>query len=83
MRSGVYVIIGVKNEEKRVKGILRSILFKIMYGKEDIIKKVILTDLESTDKTMQKLKELKRENEYIEVLTCKKCKDIIDMIDES
>lgn len=83
MRSGVYVIIGVKNEEKRVKGILRSILFKIMYGKEDIIKKVILTDLESTDKTMQKLKELKKENEYIEVLTWKKCKDIIDMIDES
>lgn len=62
---------------------MRSILFKIMYGKEDVIKKVILTDLESTDKTMEKLKEIKEENEYVEALTWRKCKDIIDMIDES
>ncbi len=82
MRIGIYIIIGVKNEEKQISGILRSILFKIMYGKEEKIKKVILTDLDSKDKTMQELKKFKKENEYVKVATWRKCKDIIDLVDE-
>ena len=82
MKIGIYIIIGVKNQEKQIEGVLRSILFKIMYGKEEEIKKVILTDLDSTDKTMQKLKDFKKENEYIKVATWKECKDIIDLVDE-
>lgn len=55
-----------------------------MYGKEDIIKKVIVTDLDSKDKTLNTLKNFQKENEYefINVSTWRKCKDIIDMIDE-
>lgn len=82
MKTGIYVIIGVKNQEKQIEGVLRSILFKIMYGKEDVIKKVIIADLDSTDKTMKKLKEFKKESEYIKVATWKECKDIIDLVDE-
>lgn len=82
MKIGIYVIIGVKNQEKQIEGVLRSILFKIMYGKEESIKKVILADLDSTDKTMKKLKDFKKENEYIKVATWKECKDIIDLVDE-
>lgn len=80
--DGIYIIIGVKNGEKHIEGILRSILFKIMYGKEENIKKVILADLDSTDKTMQKLKKFSKENDYIKVTTWQKCKDIMDMIDD-
>lgn len=83
MKAGIYIIIGVKNQEKQIEGVLRSVLFKIMYGKEDCIKKVILADLDSTDKTMQKLKEFKKENEYVEVSNWKKCKEIIDLVDEN
>lgn len=80
--DGIYIIIGVKNQEKYIDGILRSVLFKIMYGKEEKIKKVILTDLDSTDKTMKKLKTLKKESEDINVVAWKECKEIMDLIDE-
>ena len=80
--KGIYIIIAVKNEEKHIEGILRSILFKIMYGKEEAIKKVILADLDSTDKTFAKLKEVKKDNDYVKVTTWKKCKEVIDLIDE-
>lgn len=84
MKTGIYIIIAVKNQEKKIEGVLRSILFRIMYGKEDIIKKVIVTDLDSKDKTLNTLKNFQKENEYefINVSTWRKCKDIIDMIDE-
>lgn len=81
--DGIYIIIGVKNQEKQVIGVLRSILFKIMYGKEENIKKVILTDLDSHDKTMQMLKELKQDEDSVKVYTWKECKNVMDMIDDS
>ena len=33
--DGIYVIIAVKNQEEKIEGFLRSILFKILYGRED------------------------------------------------
>ena len=83
MKIGIYVIIAVKNQEKRIEGILRSILFKIMYGKEEVIKKVILTDFDSKDNTLKHLKNFKKENEYVEVSKWRECKEIIDMIDDT
>ena len=35
--DGIYVIIAAKNQEKRIEGFLRSILFRFLYGKEDYI----------------------------------------------
>ncbi len=81
--DGIYIIIATKNQANKIEGLLRSILFKIMYGKENEIKKVILTDLSSKDDTLKKLKKFKEENKYVMVSTWRKCKDIIDMIDES
>ena len=53
-----------------------------MYGKEDVIKKVILTDLDSKDNTLKTLKNFKKENEYVNVSTWRDCKEIMDIIDE-
>lgn len=83
MKIGIYIIVAVKNQGKRIEGVLRSILFKIMYGKEEIIKKVILTDLDSKDDTLKRLKNFKKENEYVEVSKWRECKEIIDMIDDT
>ena len=82
MKIGIYIIIAVKNQEKQIREVLRSILFKIMYGKEDMIKKVILTDLDSGDNTLSILKEFKKENEYVNVSTWKDCKEIIDTVED-
>ena len=82
MKTGVYIIIAVKNQENKIEGIMNSILFRIMYGKEDIIKKVILTDLDSKDSTLKVLRKLKKQNEDVEVSNWRRCKEIVDLIDE-
>ena len=39
--DGIYLIIAVKNQEERIEGILRVILFKILYGREEYFKNII------------------------------------------
>lgn len=34
--DGIYVIIAVKNQEDKIEGFVRSALFKLLYGKENI-----------------------------------------------
>ena len=49
--DGIYFIVAVKNQEEKIEGFMRSILFRILYGKEECVKNVIVADLGSTDKT--------------------------------
>lgn len=80
--DGIYIIIAVKNQEEKIEGFLRSILFKILYGKEDYLKNIIVADLKSTDKTKEIAKKLSKEYDCLEVLNWRECKDIIDNIDD-
>ena len=43
----------MKNQEEKIEGFLRSIIFKILYGKEENIKNIIVADLKSQDKTKE------------------------------
>ena len=45
--DGIYLIIAVKNQEEKIEGFLRSSLFKILYGKEEYLKNIIVADLKS------------------------------------
>ena len=56
--DGIYLIIAVKNQEEKIEGFLRSSLFKILYGKEDYLKNIIVADLKSTDKTKEIAKKM-------------------------
>ncbi len=78
--DGIYIIIAVKNQEDRVEGFFRTTIFRLLYGKEDCIKDIIVTDLDSTDKTKEILNKLSEEYDYIKVTNWKKCKEIIDDI---
>lgn len=80
--DGIYLIIAVKNQEERIEGILRAILFKILYGREEYFKNIILADLKSTDSTKEIAKKLSEEYECLKVVSWKECKDIIDSVDE-
>ena len=83
MRStGIYVIIAVKNQEEKIEGFLRSILFKILYGREEYLKNIIVADLESTDNTKEIAKKLAKDYEILKVLSWKECKDIMDSIND-
>lgn len=84
MRSdGIYLIIAAKNQENKIEGFLRSILFKILYGKEDYLKNILFADLKSEDKTEEIAKRLSTEYECLKVISWKECKDIIDNVDEN
>ena len=79
--DGIYIIIAVKNQEEKIEGFLRSVLFKILYGKEEELKDIIVTDLNSTDRTKEILNKLSTDYEYVKNTNWKECKEIIDNID--
>ena len=80
--DGIYVIIAIKNQEDKIEGFLRSILFKILYGREEYLKNIIVADLESTDNSKEIAKKLSEEYEILKVTSWKECKEIMDNIDE-
>lgn len=80
--DGIYMVIAVKNQEERIEGFLRSSLFKILYGKEEYIKDIIVADLGSTDNTREIVDKMSSDYECLKVINWKECKDIIDNIDE-
>ena len=81
--DGIYVIIATKNQENKIEGFLRTFLFRIMYGKEECVKDVIVTDLNSTDDTIKILNKLSKDYDNIKVTNWKECKEVIDSIKEA
>ncbi len=80
--DGIYFIIAVKNQEEKIEGFMRSILFRILYGKEECVKNIIITDLGSTDKTKEIVQKLQVDYKFINLIDWKNCKDLIDNIDK-
>ena len=58
-------------------------LFKILYGREEYFRNIIVADLESTDKTKEIAKKLSKEYECLKVINWKECRDLMDNIDEN
>lgn len=80
--NGIYFIVAVRNEEEKIEGVMRSILFRILYGKEECIKNVIVTDLGSCDKTKEILEKLQEDYQFINLVDWKTCKELIDNMDK-
>ena len=81
--DGIYVIIAAKNQENKIEGFLRTLLFRIMYGKEECVKDVIIADLDSTDDTMKILSKLSKEYNGVKIVNWRECKEVIDSIKEA
>ena len=81
--DGIYLIVAVKNQEDILEGFLRSMIFKVLYGKEEYIKNIIVADLKSEDKTKEIAKKLENDYDMIKVISWKECKEIIDNVDEN
>ena len=79
--DGIYIIIGVKNQEGKIEGFLRSSLFKIFYGKEEYIKDIIIADLGSNDKTKEIINKVTLDYNNVKITNWKECKEIIDNIE--
>ena len=81
--DGIYLIIATKNQENKIEGFLSTMLFRIMYGKEECVKDVIIADLDSTDDTMKILSKLSKEYNGVKIVNWRECKEVIDSIDEA
>lgn len=80
--KGIYLLVAVKNQEENIEYFLRNILFRIVYGKEDI-KNITVVDLNSKDNTKKIVENLSNEYEQIKVLSWKECKELMENIKES
>jgi hypothetical protein len=78
--DGIYIIVAVKNQENKIEGFLRNFLFRIIYGKEENIKDIIIADLDSKDDTINILNRLQKEYDGIKITNWKECKEIIENI---
>lgn len=80
--EGIYFIIATKNQENHIECFIRNLMFKIIYGKEDMIKNIIVVDLNSTDNTEEILEKMQEEYEQITILNLKDCKELLESIKE-
>lgn len=80
--NGIYIIVAVKNQANKIEGFMRSLLFKVLYGKEENIKDLIVVDLNSTDETKQIIEKLSNDYDTIKISNWKECKELFDNIDE-
>lgn len=78
--DGIHCIIAVKNQEEQIEGFMRSIIFRILYGKEENINEIIVSDLGSTDKTKEILEKLQNDYKFINLMDWENCKDFIDNV---
>ena len=81
--NGIYLFIAVKNQENKIEGFLRSLLFRFLYGEEENIDNIFVIDLNSTDKTADILDLLSQDYDCIQSTDIKSCKKILDSISES
>ena len=81
--DGIYYIIATKNQEDKIEMFLRTLVFRILYGKENSIKNIIVTDLDSKDNTKKIIDNLQKEYPIIKQISWKNCKDLIDNIDRN
>lgn len=81
--DGIYLIIAVKNQEDKIEGFLRSILFRFLYGKEENIKDIIVADLNSEDNTRVILEKMKKDYTGIQVTNWIECREIIENIEKT
>ena len=78
--DGIYIIIAVKNQEKIIEGFIRNVVFRILYGNEEKIKNVIITDLNSSDDTQRIIEKIQKENSTLKIANWKDCKEVMDSI---
>ena len=77
--NGIYFIVAVKNQEEKIECFLRNLIFRVIYGKEEI-NNILIIDLNSKDNTKKIVENLSKEYEQINLLNWKECKELIENV---
>lgn len=80
--KGTYLMVAVKNQEESIECYLRNLLFRIIYGKEEV-KNILVVDLNSKDNTKKIVEKLEKEYEQINLITWKDCKELMENIKDT
>lgn len=80
--KGIYLLIAVKNQEENIECFLRNLIFRIIYGKEEV-KNIIVVDLNSKDNTKKIVENIEKEYEQIKLLNWKECRELLENIKEN
>lgn len=80
--KGIYLMVAVKNQEETIECFLRNLLFRIIYGKEEV-KNILVVDLNSKDNTKQIVEKLEKEYEQINLVNWKDCKELMENIKDT
>lgn len=81
--DGIYLIIAAKNQEDKIEYFLRSSLFKILYGREDYVKQILVADLDSIDSTLEIAKKLSTDYDCIKTMSWRECKEVLDNVNNN
>ncbi len=77
----MYILIAVKNQEDTIEGIIRSIVFKNIYNKnEGLFNNIIIADMGSTDQTLNILKRLTKEYSFLKIIDCKDSHELLNIV---
>lgn len=80
--KGIYLLVAVKDQESNIECFLRTLLFKIIYGKEEI-DNVIVVDLNSKDNTKKIVENLEKEYDNLSLINLKECKELLENIKQN
>ncbi len=80
--KGIYLLIAVKNQEESIECFLRNVLFRIIYGKEEV-KNIMVVDLNSKDNTKKIVENLEKEYEQLSLISWKECKELMENIKDN
>ena len=80
--KGTYLMVAVKNQEESIEYYLRNLLFRIIYGKEEV-KNILVVDLNSKDNTKKIVEKLEKEYEQINLINWKECKELMENIKDT
>ena len=79
--NGMYFIIAVKNQEDKIECFLRNLIYRFVYGKEEI-QNILIVDLNSKDNTKKIVENLSKEYGQINLLSWKECNEVIENIED-
>lgn len=66
--EGIHMIVAVKNQEDKIEGFLRSLNFRLLYGKEDCYEDILVLDLNSNDNTKHIVDNFANDCENIKII---------------
>lgn len=77
---GIKLVVTVKNQENKIEGFCRSLLFRYLAGKKNYMNEITIVDVNSTDRTREILQKLSNDYECIKLENWEECKNELDNI---